>query len=181
MSLGRPLSIVALALVLVMPASTRADEAPGAPAAPAAEGPTPRPASLRYANRLNLDLELGYGDTFDDARKGNGLVRGRVGALFVRDDSFWQIGATTEYSSVSRTAFGVQAEYLHLQMGGWLQVGGMLDLKGRPGLMAAMGLSLFGVEAQYRKLEGLEDPALAVLGKIRIPLGIIWYALETRR
>jgi hypothetical protein len=139
-------------------------------------------ARFRYANTWDLNIEAGAGYVFGGIDKWTGFVRARPGVLIVRNDNFYQLGATAEYLGLlARPAFGVQAEYLHLQVGGWIQLGGSIDTKGRPGGNAAAGLSIFGIEAQVRDFDRGAEPSFALLGKIRLPLGILVYALETRK
>jgi len=137
---------------------------------------------LRYANTWDVNLEGGVGSVFRDSDRLAWLARGRFGALFVRDNSFWQVGATAEWvSSLNRPAFGAQGEYLHLELGTWLQLGGSIDTKGKPGGMVAAGLSIVGVEAQVREFENDTDPHVALLAKLRIPLGVLAYGLRTKK
>ncbi len=168
---------------------------PGEPAAAATPTPTTPPPTagvtvagagvgregrFRYANTWNLDLEGGGGYVLD-VEKWTGFFRARPGVLIVRNDNFYQLGATAEYMGLlHRPAFGVQAEYLHLQLGAWAQIGAALDTKGRPGGMAAVGLSLFGIEAQVREFDQTSDVTVAFIGKIRVPIGILVYGLSTR-
>ena len=173
---------------------------PGPPAMPPADGnapgaPTPQPvpnaqgaavpavgggAKFRYANTWDLNLEGGAGYVLG-VEKWTGFVRARPGVLLVRNDNFYQFGATAEYMGVlRRPAFGVQAEYLHLQLGVWGQIGGSIDTKGRPGGMAALGLSLFGVEAQFREFDQTSSVEVAFIGKIRVPIGILVYGLTSK-
>jgi hypothetical protein len=167
------------------PSTPGTETKPGTPA-PSAGAPgvvgagVGREGRFRYANTWNLDLEGGAGYVLD-VEKWTGFFRARPGVLIVRNDNFYQLGATAEYMGLlHRPAFGVQAEYLHLQLGAWVQIGAALDTKGRPGGMAAIGLSLFGVEAQVREFDQTSDVAVAFLGKIRIPIGILVYGLSTR-
>jgi hypothetical protein len=137
---------------------------------------------FRYANTWDLNFDVGVGYAFGDVGKWSGLARGRAGALIVRNDNFYQLGATAEYVGlVHRPAFGLQAEYLHLQLGTWFEVGASVDTKGRIGGMASAGLSIVGVEAEVRQFENLADPSFALFAKIRVPIGILVYGLQTRK
>lgn len=136
---------------------------------------------LRYANTWDVNLEFGLGSVFRDSDRFAMLGRGRFGALFVRENHFWQIGATVEYlNKVERPAFGIQGEYLNLEKGVWAQVGGNVDTKGHPGFVGALGFSIIGAEVQVREYEGDTVAHAALLGKIRIPLGILAYAIGER-
>jgi hypothetical protein len=183
------------------PTQTPAPEPPKVDPTPNDPAPTPHPAvppptsqnveigkmgigipMLRYANTWDVNLEGGVGSVFRDADRLAWLARGRFGALFVRDNSFWQVGATAEWvSSLNRPAFGLQGEYLHLELGTWLQVGGSLDTKGKPGGMIAAGLSIVGVEAQFREFENDTEGHVALLAKLRIPIGVLAYGLRTKK
>jgi hypothetical protein len=176
-----PLPPEADAAAAPAPATATADAGAPAPSPGLGEGATEL-ARFRYANTWDLNLEGGGGYVFGSTDKGTGLVRARPGVLLVRNDSFYQLGATAEYLwMLKRPAFGLQAEYLHLQLGTWIQIGGSIDTKGRPGGMAAVGLSIFGIEAQVREFDASPDPAFVLLGKIRLPLGILVYGLQTKK
>jgi hypothetical protein len=137
---------------------------------------------LRYANTWDVNLEGGVGSVFRDADRLAWLARARVGGLFVRDNNFWQVGATAEWvSALGRPAFGVQGEYLHLELGTWFQLGGSIDTKGKPGGMIAGGLSIVGVEAQYREFENDTEGHVALLAKLRIPIGVLAYGLRSKK
>ena len=180
-----------LSACLTLAASSRAQQATPepapvtAPVPPAPATPPPAPADappakivippdpnaqlaavriprLRYANTWDLNLEAGVGSVFRDHDRLAVLGRGRAGMLFVRDNHFWQLGVT--------------AEYLNLENGLWAQLGVNMDTKTRPGGMAALGFSIVGVEVQVREFEGDGSVHAALLGKIRIPIGIIAYA-----
>jgi hypothetical protein len=139
-------------------------------------------ARFRYANTWDLNLEGGGGYVFGDVDKWTGFVRARPGVLIVRNDDFYQAGLTAEYlGMLKRPAFGAQVEYLHLQLGTWAQLGGSIDTKGRPGGNLAVGLSIIGVEAQVREFDASSDPAFCLLGKIRLPIGIFIYGLQTKK
>ena len=137
---------------------------------------------FRYANTWDLNLEGGAGYVLGDIGKWTGLFRVRPGVLIVRNDNFFQFGPTFEYlGMLHRPAFGAQVEYLHLQTGMWIQLGGSLDTTARPGFNGSVGLSIFGFEAQVREFDAAPDPTLALIGKIRLPLGILVYGLSTQK
>lgn len=156
---------------------------PAAPAAPAATGGGAfEGIKYRHATTWDLNLEGGAGYVFGDIEKWTGFFRARPGILFVRNDDFFAIGATVEYVGLlARPAFGAQVEYLNVPMGMWAQLGGSIDTKGRPGFNGSIGLSLIGIEAQVHEFDRSPDAAFALLGKLRIPLGIIVYGLQTRK
>ena len=131
-------------------------------------------------NTIDLNLEGGVGRFFGDPKATYGFGRARAGVMFARWPVFTMIGATYEYNGLSPATFGVQGELLHLSAGIWAQVGGMLDVHGKPGGMVSVGFSVIGVEAQYRGYED-KDYGAAVIGKIRIPVGVLLYALDLNK
>jgi hypothetical protein len=127
----------------------------------------------------DLNVDGAFGRYLGDEGKWTGFVRARAGILFVREPFYDAIGFTYEYSSLSTATFGIQAEILHLDRGLWAQVGGLLDVSGHAGVMAAVGLSIVGIEAQYRTYDGLGD-GIAVYAKLRAPIGVLAYVFGTR-
>ncbi|CAN5924503.1 hypothetical protein BH11MYX4_BH11MYX4_40710 [soil metagenome] len=131
-------------------------------------------------NTIDLNLEGGGGRYFGEPAATLAFGRARAGVMFARWPVFTMIGATYEYNGLSPTTFGVQGELLHLSAGIWGQVGGMVDIHAKPGVMASFGFSIVGVEAQYRGYED-KDYGFAVLGKIRVPVGVLLYALDINK
>jgi hypothetical protein len=129
----------------------------------------------RKATTWDLNLEGGYGKELADGGRWTGWGRVRAGLLVVREPRFFALGATLDIANRQRLAIGFQGEVIDTEMGLWLQVGPAMDTKGRLGGSIAAGLSLFGVEAQRRHVDGLGD-ATILLGKLRIPLGVIGFA-----
>jgi hypothetical protein len=169
-------------MLVPIPADAGAPDADAKVNAPVQVGVGTDMARFRYANTWDLNLEGGGGYVFGDVDKWNGFVRARPGVLIVRNDDFYQAGLTAEYLGLlKRPAFGAQVEYLHLQLGTWAQLGGSIDTKGRPGGNLAVGLSIIGIEAQVREFDASSDPAFVLLGKIRLPIGIFVYGLQTKK
>ena len=100
--------------------------------------------------------------------------------MLARWPIFTMIGATYEINNLSLASFGMQGELLHLSGGFWTQLGGSVDTHGKLGIMGALGFSVIGVEAQYRGYED-SDYGVAVLGKLRIPIGVILYAFDVNK
>ncbi len=151
---------------------------PIGPVDPNAPKVSPRSADQAYArNTIDLNLEGGVGRFYGDPKATYGFGRARAGVMFARWPVFTMIGATYEYSGLSPATFGVQGELLQLSSGFWGQLGGMIDVHGKAGGMVALGFSVLGVEAQYRGYEDKEYGA-AVIGKVRIPVGVLLYALD---
>ncbi len=131
----------------------------------------------------DLNIDGAFGRYFGETDKWTGFVRARAGVLIVREPLFSALGFTYEWSPQSNATLGLQAEILHLELGVWGQLGALLDVGSgpvRPGLMGAVGWSLFGVEAQYRTYnnDGLGS-GIAVYGKIRIPVSILTRVFST--
>jgi hypothetical protein len=174
----------------VQPAPPQPDPPASAPpavkaqAAPAPVTITP-PAALggfepgERVTTWDMNIDGAYGRVFTDPSRGAGFARVRGGILHIRDSLFFSLGATYEISNIVYATFGIQGEVMHLETGLWLQVGGLLDIDAKPGFMAAVGWSLFGVEFQQRQYD---DPAIggvsALFGKIRIPISVIAQALR---
>ena len=136
---------------------------------------------LKRYNSWDANIDGGIGRVFDPGET-TGLLRVRAGVLFIRDPHFLALGATYELSHLSAATLGIQGEYLHLESGVWLQAGPLLDVgsnKPRFGWMGSLGWSLLGVEYQGRDYNG-NGYVSAVFAKLRIPLGIIGFAIRGR-
>jgi hypothetical protein len=130
-------------------------------------------------NTFDANIDGGGGAAFGSDTKGMGFIRARAGFMAVRAPWFYMVGPTAEWSNVSGFAFGGQAEVMHLSSGGWAQLGGMVDTTGRPGGLLALGWSMIGVEGQVRRTEDI-GTAVTVLGKLRIPIGVIVFAARQK-
>ncbi|MDC3952460.1 hypothetical protein [Polyangium jinanense] len=145
------------------------------------------PAEKRAAPFWTWDanVEGGLGALFEDRAhlSGFGRVRGgflRVDERSVSEPRFLALGLTYELSDFSPATFGIEVETLGLASGAWLQLGALVDVQPRPGAKLALGWSLFGVEGQVRwdKDDGV---VWAAYGKLRVPVGILGWALSSRR
>jgi len=133
------------------------------------------------ATTWDMNIDLGYGRVFSDPGHWSTFGRVRAGVLHVHDTIYLALGATYDLSSLSPATFGVQGEFLHLESGFWLQLGGFIGTPGaRPGGMAAVGFSLLGIEAQARSYDDLGSVG-AVYLKVRIPIGVLVYGLTHRK
>ena len=158
-----------------------APPAPIGPVDPNAPKISSASADEKYTrNTIDLNLEGGVGRFFGDPKATYGFGRARAGVMFARWPVFTMIGATYEYNGLSPATFGVQGELLQLSAGIWGQLGATVDVHGKPGGMAALGFSVIGVEAQYRGYEDKEY-GFAVLGKLRVPVGVLLYALDINK
>ncbi len=158
-----------------------APPAPISPVDPNAPKISSASADEKYTrNTIDLNLEGGVGRFFGDPKATYGFGRARAGVMFARWPVFTMIGATYEYNGLSPATFGVQGELLQLSAGIWGQLGATVDVHGKPGGMAALGFSVIGVEAQYRGYEDKEY-GFAVLGKLRVPVGVLLYALDINK
>jgi hypothetical protein len=121
----------------------------------------------------DLNLEGGFGfrsEPNDNAHLGFGLGRVRAGATYMAEPWYLSLGPTYEYSNFSKATFGLQAEMLFLWAGTWAQVGGLYDIEGNPGFMAAAGYSLIGIEYQTRSTPASGPARWAVFAKLRLPI-----------
>ena len=158
-----------------------APPAPIGPVDPNAPKISSASADEKYTrNTIDLNLEGGVGRFFGDPKATYGFGRARAGVMFARWPVFTMIGATYEYNGLSPATFGVQGELLQLSAGIWGQLGATVDVHGKPGGMVALGFSVIGVEAQYRGYEDKEY-GFAVLGKLRVPVGVLLYALDINK
>jgi hypothetical protein len=135
---------------------------------------------LKRYTSWDANIEGGVGRVLSPGETA-GLVRARAGVLVIRDPLFYAFGATYELSHLSAVTLGLQAELLHLESGFWAQAGPLLDVekKARFGWMGSIGVSLIGVEYQGRDYNGYGYTS-AIFGKIRIPLGMIGFAVRGR-
>jgi len=119
----------------------------------------------------SVESELGY-NHYNKAL----MARLRVGSTFVLDPLFLTIAPYVEVKTGLPFVFGLQTEMMHLETGLWLQAGAMVDIKGRPGGIAAAGWSIFGVE--YQKYNGREKLNRLLFIKLKLPFSFIYYATE---
>ncbi|GAC1352255.1 MAG: hypothetical protein NVS3B20_15490 [Polyangiales bacterium] len=128
----------------------------------------------------DLNLEGGYGAILKDAKPGVLFGRARGGVMRITDYSIVSVlGVTCDLSSRAPLAFGLQGELLHLELGLWVQGQGLIDLKGHPGASVAVGFSLLGVELQTREYDD-SGRAWGILGKLRLPVSLIYHAFQAR-
>ncbi len=122
---------------------------------------------------LNIDAGLGsiLGEQF------SAMARIRAGVQVIRYPLYFTLGPTLEVASGLSPALGLQGEIMQRNYGTWFQVGGMVDTQKNPAWMASAGISFIGVEVQSR-FEENQGTDLAVYGKIRIPLSMIFRVLK---
>jgi hypothetical protein len=177
-----------------------AESPPPAPVTPVPAAPVPAPlppvglaqpsagpvhgapsSMLKRYTSWDANIDGGIGRVVSSPPETVGLLRVRAGVLVIRDPSFFAIGATYELSHLSAATLGIQGEYLHLESGFWAQVGPLVDVadKAKLGFMAAIGVSLIGIEYQGRDYNAY-GYASVLFAKVRIPLGIIGFGLRGR-
>lgn len=167
----------ALALAFLLASEAGVSDAP-APAPAPEERPVVLPPArtavalpvLERTTTWDLNVEGVLGARLEP-RSLWGLARVRGGVLFIRDSWYYFLGATYEWSNLMPATFGLQAEVLNLEKGFWAQLGALIDVGPRPGAMLSLGWSVVGVELQVRSFDG--QLAVAVGGKLRIPVGVI--------
>ncbi|WP_394823845.1 hypothetical protein [Pendulispora albinea] len=134
-----------------------------------------------HAVTWDANLEGGFGRAFGDIHARTvsfGRLRG--GILWVHGQWFTSVGAFYDLSNFTPGTFGIQVEQMHLTSGFWIQAGGGIDVEPRAMGMLSVGWSVIGVEAQYRSY-GDAGIGPAVFGKLRIPIGVIGFALANRK
>jgi hypothetical protein len=159
------------------------------PAARPSDQPEPQYRAKRRAERLedlyekentfDANIDGGGGAAFGSSAEGMGFIRGRAGLMIVRAPWFYMVGPTAEWSNIAGVAFGGQGEVMHLTSGFWTELGGQVDLHGKPGGNLSVGWSMVGVEGQVRGTQDL-GTAVTVLAKLRIPLGVIIFAARQK-
>lgn len=138
------------------------------------------------ATKLDLDIEGGGGFFWGNRTSGIGFGRVRSGVMFTGYPLTISVGATFEINNVSMATYGAQIELLHIPSGLWAQLGPTVDGRGNFGGIASVGWSVIGIEAQFRGFDEVRPSAFqggygfAFVGKLRLPLGFILYALSRK-
>jgi len=132
----------------------------------------------RAGNRgISWDLELeggvvAYGDPGVRYR---GMGRIRAGVLLIDEPHYLSLGAAFEgWGQVE--AFTLETVYSHILSGLWAEAGLGVTLEKEFTLHVSAGWSVVGVEFQKNFGDGPRDN-LAVITKIRIPIGILVFGL----
>jgi hypothetical protein len=163
--LSMAISAVVLALVMV-----------GASPARAANDETtvtdPVLGPLRRGHGTDLNLELGLGRAYDSNRERIGTAKLRLGGLWIYEPWFPAFGMFVQVSSHRAPVTGVEVELMHLWSGLWTQVGVGSDFRRHTGCLLSAGLSVVGVQGELWRAPGGRHE-WAVLGKLRLPLGVI--------
>jgi len=164
-------------------------EPAAAPAEPAAAPAAPAKKAERvetfesmgpHAITWDANLEGGFGRAFGDIHPRTvSFARVRAGILWAHGQWFTSAGIFYDLSNFTPGTFGIQVEQMHLSSGFWIQAGAGIDVEPRAMGMLAVGWSVVGVEAQYRSF-GDAGIGPAFFGKLRIPLGLIGFALSNR-
>ncbi len=192
---ARHVVVIVLASILLIAPSAVAQEAAPAPpptAEPAAEGETPPPQKkiiyvdanphligARWVqNTWDLNLDLLFGGIFRDDNPFAFAVRLRHGALIVREPWFYSIGPTVQIGMEHPTAFGVQAEIMHMAAGFWGHAGVHVDVQGRVGGQLSSGYTWVGAELQLRQGRKPGEADFAIYGVLRVPLRFFIFASQ---
>ena len=101
-----------------------------------------------------------------------GTLGGRVGLVRVSEPWFLTAGLAVQWPAPDAVAIGVQFEVTHLWSGMWFQPGVALRTDGAWMASATAGFSVVGVEFRASDLAA-DAPQLAVLARIRIPIGLL--------
>ncbi len=138
------------------------------------------------ATTLDLNLEGGGGYFWGNQSSAIGFGRLRTGVMFAGWPVTTCFGVTFEINNLSAATIGLQAELIHVASGLWAQIGATIDGRANAGAALAVGYALFGIEAQVRGYDEVRPQTFdgnygfALLGKLRIPLGYIFYALSRK-
>jgi hypothetical protein len=100
-----------------------------------------------------------------------------IGGLWVNDPSFLSLGLMSNQNFKGLWTFSPRLQYVHLITGLWTQLGTLSDTEGNTGLLVAAGISIFGIEYNWRAKEKSLGRS-ALLLKLQVPLGILNYGLN---
>jgi len=130
---------------------------------------------------ITLDLTLAGGVTLlhgsdDDTRAWFG--RARAGVLMYNEPNFLIVGIAGQYSPLASKSLGLEAQYIDLWRGTWIQAGVFpLDTAGGVSIEGSVGYALLGVEYQ-RRLSGDHSGDQSLVLSLHIPLGVIRAVLK---
>jgi hypothetical protein len=125
---------------------------------------------------ITLDLTLAGGVTLlhgsdDDTRAWFG--RARAGVLMYNEPNFLIVGIAGQYSPLASKSLGIEAQYIDLWRGTWIQAGVFpLDTAGGVSIEGSVGYALLGVEYQ-RRLSGDHSGDQSLVLSLHIPLGVV--------
>ena len=106
-----------------------------------------------------------------------GLARLRAGVLFAFDPLFVVVGASGQVGGLGKYSLGLEAQFIHMEAGGWLQLGvAPLRDTGGASLSATIGFTLFGIEYQ-RDIAGDAEGDQALLLTAHVPFGVLRAAM----
>ena len=134
----------------------------------------------RSGNWWDVDLQLGLGHQFSPEPALAGLLGLRAGITRVAEPWFFTAGLTVQWPTPDTLAFGLQLEFSHLWSGIWLQPGVAIQTDRKVLLSATAGFSLIGVETRVSDL-GAETPQIAVLARLRIPVGLLALSIQKQK
>ncbi len=127
-----------------------------------------------------IDLTLAGGVTL--ARSGDDTQhwfgRARVSWLAYNEPNFLIVGLAGQFSPLGSKSLGVEAQYIDLWRGTWIQ-GGVYPLDTTHGVSieGSVGYALFGVEYQ-RRLSGDHSGDQALVLSLHVPLGVVRAAIR---
>lgn len=127
----------------------------------------------------DFQMEMGYSVNKVGNKWERFFMRKRLGLIYYVEPWFFSIGGIFEWHSIPSLAGGVEIEFDHLYKGFWGQSGVSFGAKDKKVVHFGAGVSIFGAELQY-KLDGEGEKNYAFLGKIKIPLGILFMGLAIK-
>jgi hypothetical protein len=165
-----------------------------APSVPSPSTPAPSSEPARPSKRLLVEqyyrkrgvspeLTLGAGVRVwrgegDESRWWT--TRARAGVTIYHEPNFLILGISGQLGALDSASLGIEAEYVHLWRGVWVQ-GGVYPLDSQGGVIvgAAAGYALFGLEYQ-RRVSGDRASDQTLVVSLHIPLGIIRVAMKRK-
>jgi hypothetical protein len=128
----------------------------------------------------DADFQLGLGHQWRQNSQLVGGVGARLGITRVTEPWFFTIGLTGQWVAPETFSMGVQLEAMNLWSGVWIQPGLALQTDGQLMVSGTAGFSVVGVEFRATDFAS-PQPHLAVLARLRVPVGIIALAIKERR
>lgn len=135
--------------------------------------------ALRRGVHWDVNLEGGGGfGVAGRLRRQNYLGRMRAGVLLINEPYFLSIGPTGEVGGLAEYGVGLEADVVQLWQGFHMNVGGTFAKNNRLVFHAGLGLSLFGMEWQFRVPTDNDKGAVALFFTLRLPIGIMDFGIH---
>lgn len=133
-----------------------------------------------YQNTWDFELGGSVGASFGESDTAfTGALEGRVGALWLRGTSFHAFGMIAGWINGVGPWAGAEWDWSSTRIGLWMQLATGLSLEERVIGKAAVGFSLFGVDARLVGAPG-ESAEWLLLGHVRVPVRLLLLGLTGR-